>query len=124
MMRMIFAAMAALTLAACGDSAAPEKTSPDALSHAVDGDALATAVDRAIDEKALEQAVVGTARGAVRGAVEDAIQDVVPVPSQEMKAIGAAVDGGALIRGIGGAVNEQALGDELGGAVTKPAPAR
>jgi len=121
---MLFAAVAALTLTACGNSAAQEKTSPDALSHAVDGNSLATAIDGAIDEKALEQAVVGTATGAVRGAVEDAIQDVVPVPLQEMKAIGAAVDEGRLIRGIGDAVDEKAIGDALGGAVKKPAPAQ
>ena len=74
MTRMLFASVAALTLAACGDSAAQEKTSPDDLSHAVDQHALATAVDGAIDEKALEQAVLGTAKGAVRGAVQDAIR--------------------------------------------------
>ena len=124
MTRMLSAVVAALTLAACGDFAAHEKASRDALSHALNQQALATAVDGAIDEKALEQAVVGTAKGAVTGAVGDAIQDVVPIPLQDMNAIGAAVDGEALMRGIGEAVNEKGPGDAPGGAVEKPAPAR
>jgi len=124
MKRMLFAAVAALTLAACGDFAAHEKASREALSRALDQHDLATAVNGAIDEKALEQAVVGTAKGAVKGAVGDALHDVVPVPVQEIKAIGAAVDGGTLVKGIGEAVNEKALGDALGRAVEKPAPAQ
>lgn len=119
MTRLFFGTFAALALAACGGPAANENPA----TGAVDEVAIATAVDRAVDQKALEQALVGTAEGAVRGAVDEAIQDVVPVPTQEMRAIGAAVDEKALVQGIGEAVNGKLLGDAVTGAVKERAPA-
>lgn len=105
MKTMLLAAAAAFTLAGCGDTASSEETLRDRITPVVDEQALASAVDQAVDQKALEQAALASAQGAVRSAIED----VIPAPTPEMQAIGAAVDERALVKGIGEAVDGKAL---------------
>lgn len=97
--KMIFVAGAALALAACGDAAKQAEELRSKADAAIEGQGVVDAVASAVDEEAIK----GMAQGAVRQALGEAL------PAEEMAAVGAVIDEGALITGVDKAVDGEAL---------------
>ena len=114
MMKTLFAAGAALALAACGGSeSGPREVQSDA-GAAIDERALADAVTSAVDREAIER----LARDAVEGAVTQALHEA--LPAAELAAVGTVIDEEALARGVDKAIDGKVLHSAVRGAIQGP----
>lgn len=120
MKKVMFAAVAALSLAACDDRTTVESLQTN-VGSTIDEQGVAAAAYQAIDREALRDVVKEAAVGPAKGALDQAIREAVP---EEVVVLGSVIDEEAVVSGVNAAVDEKELGRAVQGAVQERLPAR